>query len=1673
MRAADLFQQSVKKYRKGINPPYSKKDLISILGTVLVLFVLPLTVIAVYQARSLLSRAQEPSSLEAESASLSGPVIVGSDSQASGGQYIEFGSSEISGTTYYVDCSGDDSKNGTSEASAWRTLGKAGSATLNPGDGVLLKRGCAWNATLTISRSGAASNNIVIGAYGGGALPKIERNVDGSKGVNVTGSYVTVENIHVKGIAPATEAGCSNNPKGHIVGFQLDSTSHHNTIRNVEASGNYAGVYIKLGSANNKVLDSNFHDNTMMSPLDPGGSGDAGAFGVLLHGDDNEIAHNTMSGHDACSYDYGRDGAAVEVYKGKRNKIHHNTASDNDSFSELGGDVSTKAEDNTYAYNLVTSSLNTSTFLVARGSGIDYGPTWRTKAYNNTVYLTGSASEGFVCHAGCSSQILTLKNNVIWAESKVGYADAGFDESHNLYWSSDGSPTLQFTKDSTSKIANPDFESAGSNLRLKSGSPAIDAGTNESVSEGFSSDLDGNSVPQGSAPDMGAYEFVSAQAGLKQNILSSARSLLNRTGDIFSGFFEKQPKAFAQTEPNEAVKAAAETDPVHNSGDAADDSAIWRNSSNPSQSLVIGTDKLGGLAVYNLSGSELHYYSVGRPNNVDLRYGFQLSGNPIDIVAASERDSDTILLYRVDQATNGLVDVRAVARGTGIGVAGLCMYKSPATNKYYVFVGDSSGTVKQFELSDNGAGKVDYQSVRTLSLSSVTEGCVADDTHQKLYVAQEDVAIWSFGAEPDSGTSGTRIADVGDHLTADIEGLAIYTKAGGSGYLIASSQGSDDFAVFDRVSHAYLGRFSITAGTVDGVDHTDGIDVTSSSLGSSYPDGLFIAQDNTNGSSNQNFKLVSWQIIAGALGLGGGGSDAESPTTPTSLQAVVASSSKVDLTWTASTDNVGVTGYKIYRNGGATSIGTSPTNSYSDTTVSPSTTYTYEVSAYDAATNESDKSSSASVTTPCAGPPTDKGVAALTFNLSAGGNYKIWSRIRAPDNTKNSYYLQVDDNCGTVVGDSSITTDAWAWVDYQDGDSSSKVTFDLASGNHTMNLIGRESGVRVDKLIITGDFACVPTGTGENCLGGSPPPPTSFRFVSWGDSRSGFPDLAVLSNQAKALNPDLTVFTGDLEPDGFTLAGMSDWKKAINGDTSGAINNGIFDKTLPVRGNHDSSDTSGWQSYFDTAATVTKVGGTNYSYLNNDLTYSFDYGNSHFVGIDNLGSVDEISSAQISWLDSDLTAAESRGLTHAFIYWHGPIFAIDGHCCPDAPSSLITVLNDHPIVSATFHGHEHVTGYVHIDSSRISAVTHPFEEFVTGSAGAPLYSCRSGRSDWCHSANSFITIDVSGATFTVNAYRQGTASPVKTWAFTKGTSDSEDPTVSITSPTEGATVSGTVNIQATASDNVAVSRVEFYVGSELKGTDNTEPYEYSWDSTTVGDRSHTLQAKAFDTSNNSATDEVIVTTDNNIQTFTFTPADDATVRSDSSSSNYGSAASLEVDNSPMYDFLTKFNVSGIGSASIANAKLRLYNVDPSSDGGSFYRVTDNSWIESGVTWNNAPAASATLIGSLGSVSSGSWYEVDVSSVISGDGMYSFRTKSTSSNGADYSSKEGANAPQLVVTVTDTGGKTGDINGDGVVNIFDASILASKWGTADPDADLNGNGVVDIFDASIMATNWDG
>src|SRR3989339_334279 len=89
--------------------------------------------------------------------------------------------------------------------------------------------------------------------------------------------------------------------------------------------------------------------------------------------------------------------------------------------------------------------------------------------------------------------------------------------------------------------------------------------------------------------------------------------------------------------------------------------------------------------------------------------------------------------------------------------------------------------------------------------------------------------------------------------------------------------------------------------------------------------------------------------------------DTSSPTTPSNLTAVVISSSQINLSWTTSTDNVGVSGYAVFKND--SKIADVTGTSYNNTALASSTTYTYAIRAYDAAGNISDYSSSVSATT--------------------------------------------------------------------------------------------------------------------------------------------------------------------------------------------------------------------------------------------------------------------------------------------------------------------------------------------------------------------------------------------------------------------------------------------------------------------------------------------------------------------------------------------------------------------------------------------------------------------------------------------------------------------------------------------------------------------------------------
>lgn len=157
---------------------------------------------------------------------------------------------------------------------------------------------------------------------------------------------------------------------------------------------------------------------------------------------------------------------------------------------------------------------------------------------------------------------------------------------------------------------------------------------------------------------------------------------------------------------------------------------------------------------------------------------------------------------------------------------------------------------------------------RSLKVGSQPEGCVVDDKAARLYVGEEDVAIWRFDLAPGAGLDPIKVADVdGERLTADVEGLAIMRDRG-TDYLIASSQGDATFPVWriEGDAYHYVGRFAVEGGAIDAVTGTDGLDAWSGPIGP-FPEGAIAMHDTDDGAGQQNYKIVDWRAVREALSL--------------------------------------------------------------------------------------------------------------------------------------------------------------------------------------------------------------------------------------------------------------------------------------------------------------------------------------------------------------------------------------------------------------------------------------------------------------------------------------------------------------------------------------------------------------------------------------------------------------------------------------------------------------------------------------------------------------------------------------------------------------------------------------------------------------------------------------
>jgi len=311
----------------------------------------------------------------------------------------------------------------------------------------------------------------------------------------------------------------------------------------------------------------------------------------------------------------------------------------------------------------------------------------------------------------------------------------------------------------------------------------------------------------------------------------------------------------------QTVSASVETDIMPGTGDRADDPAIWVNPANPEASLILGTDKSNGLYVYALDGSTKQFLDVGMVNNVDLRGNLAVASNDeIGGLSWFIIDAESANVSHIGDTPVDMVEPYGACLGivAGAPVAGVT-YKD--------------GTAQLWSATIADDGEITSTLSRTIKLASQLEGCVFDDQHQRLFIGEEAMGIWSLDlSDPASEPVMVDTIAASNGLVADVEGLSIWKAEDGTGYLVASAQEADRYVVYDRLPpHAPRGIFSIVEsadGAIDGVSHTDGLDVVSPSL-PGYPRGLLVVQDDTNGglSRGQNFKLVDWAAIETALDL--------------------------------------------------------------------------------------------------------------------------------------------------------------------------------------------------------------------------------------------------------------------------------------------------------------------------------------------------------------------------------------------------------------------------------------------------------------------------------------------------------------------------------------------------------------------------------------------------------------------------------------------------------------------------------------------------------------------------------------------------------------------------------------------------------------------------------------
>lgn len=322
------------------------------------------------------------------------------------------------------------------------------------------------------------------------------------------------------------------------------------------------------------------------------------------------------------------------------------------------------------------------------------------------------------------------------------------------------------------------------------------------------------------------------------------------------------------------VQPKISTDSVHTQ---ADDAAIWVHPTDPSKSLLLGTDAgffgdSSGIHVWNLDGTRRQRIVLNHPKHIDVR--MQLAGMAVDVVVVAMRDHNEIRVFKIDPESRTLINITTPSGINLVSLDGtepykqpfaLGLYKRPPDGVVFAFVSSRSPDFKegvlQVRLEDDGAGFVKGTQIRIIGINkSLIGGIVVDDALGYLYIAEEDSGIHKHYADPEKSSERLAFFAREDGIVGNRSGLALYACSDSTGYLLLSNPGSESIKLYRREGDGGDPHRHDLVATIQNAngDYGAGLEVTSLFDSAIFPSGLLMWQNK----SQNKFDLFAWKDVA-------------------------------------------------------------------------------------------------------------------------------------------------------------------------------------------------------------------------------------------------------------------------------------------------------------------------------------------------------------------------------------------------------------------------------------------------------------------------------------------------------------------------------------------------------------------------------------------------------------------------------------------------------------------------------------------------------------------------------------------------------------------------------------------------------------------------------------------